>query len=82
MDYTFSTTPAQEALLTWIVKQNNLQKELALTNAQFVQARFPELLAPFAEAYKETLQGAVAQKFLTADTQTQQSVLGLLKVSV
>lgn len=79
--YSFSTTPDQESLLTWVVQQSNLQRDVALTNAQFVQVRFAELLAPFADDYKAHLVAAVSKALASADPATQQQVLQLLKVT-
>lgn len=79
--YSFTTTPAQEALLTWIVQQGNAQKDTTFTNAQYVQQRFPTLLAPYAEAFKKHLHDQVQQKFDAADAKTKADVLALLGVS-
>lgn len=80
-NYAFSTTPAQEALLTWIVQQGNAQKDTTYTNAQYVQLRFPELLAPYAEAFKQHLHDQVQKRFDAADPKTKADVLTLLGVS-
>lgn len=79
--YTFNTTPQQESLLSWVVQQSNLQRDIALTNSEFVQVRFAELLAPFADDYKQHLLLVVAKALASADAATQQQVLQLLKVS-
>lgn len=79
--YSFTTNPQQEALLTWIVQQGNAQKDTNYTNAQYVQQRFPTLLAPYAEAFKKDLREQVQQKFEAADAKTKAGVLALLGVS-
>lgn len=76
--YTFTTTPQQEALLTWIVTQANAQKETSFTNAQYVQARFPTLLEPYLEHYKNAVAKTLTVKFNAADAATRQQVVELL----
>lgn len=80
-DYTFSTTPEQEALLSWIVQMGNAQKDTAYTNEQYVQLRFPELLVPYAEAYKKSLHQQLVTKFDAADPLTQADIKTKLGVS-
>lgn len=78
--YTFETTPEQEALLTWVVTQGNRQKDLSLTNEEYIVSRLPELLAPYAEAYKQHLRSALAEKFEEVDPAVRAHVIALLGV--
>lgn len=79
--YTFTTTTQQESLLTWIVGEANKQKDTAYTNEQYVTVRFPELLTPYAEAFKQHLLSQIQSNFLNADDATRAQVLQLLKVA-
>lgn len=79
--YMFSTTPEQEALLSWIVATTNAQKNTSFTNAQYVQGRIADLLAPFATAFKESIQKQVQARFESADPATQAEIKSLLGIS-
>jgi hypothetical protein len=78
--YTINTTTGQEALLTWLVDQNNQQKDLSLTNAQFLQAKFAEMLQPYAASFQEAVLKQVSTKFNAADSATQAQVKILLGI--
>ena len=79
--YTFETTLEQEALLTWIVQQGNRQKDTTYTNAEYVALRFPELLAPYAEAYRRQLSASLIEQFEKADPSLKGRVIQLLGVA-
>lgn len=79
--YNIVTTAPQEALLTWMVQQWNLEHDSSLTNAQFVLARFVALLEPFLARYKLAQGDAVRTAFAAADPTTQASVKSLLGVT-
>ena len=76
--YTITTTPEQEAVLTFIVQRENAQKDTRYTNAQYVALRFAALLQPFQEVYNKAVVENVITKFRAADAATQASVLALL----
>lgn len=80
MTYTLTTSPQQEALLSWITKQYNLEHETQLTNIDYINMRFPQLLGPYASAYHEALSDSVAKALDQADPPTQAKVLSLLGV--
>jgi len=78
--YTLTTTPDQEALLTWIVGQYNTEHDTQLTNTDYVALRFPQLLGPFRQQFQAHLAADITAKFAVADAATQQQVLTLLNV--
>lgn len=79
--YTITTTPREEALLTWIVQQFNLEQDKTLTNDQFVALRFIELLKPYMERYRLAQLKSVQEKFNDATPLVQQQVKTLLGIS-
>lgn len=79
--YTINTNTEQEALLSWIVQQANLQKDLTLTNQQYIQVRVPELLGPYVEAYKHATMQSIEVKFALATIDVQQQIKSLLGIT-
>lgn len=79
--YTFNTTPQQESLLSWIVARHNAERDLHLTNQEYITLRVPDLFQPYVEAYKAHLESQIVSKFAGASVQTQAQILALLGVS-
>jgi hypothetical protein len=78
VDYTISTTPDQDALLEWIVKQHNLERDSSLTVGDYISLRFPQLLAPYKAGFLATVQKTVSESFSKADPAVQAQVRVLL----
>lgn len=78
--YTLTTSPQQEAVLSWVVKQYNLEHDAQLTNTDYVNLRFPQLIGPYAATYQQSLNVSVVKALSGADAETQGKVLSLLGV--
>ncbi len=79
--YQFSTTKEQEELLSWIVDTYNKAHDAQLTNEEFVDQRFPQLLAPYAEPYKAFIKSNLQAEFDAASEDVKSQILALLKAS-
>lgn len=77
-DYTLTTDDAQEAVLSWIVKNYNLEHDLKLTNTDYVNLRLPQMLAPYVPAYQDAVGAAIKGGFKVASPAVQAQVLALL----
>lgn len=77
-NYTLTTNPAQEAVLTWITNTYNQEHDTKLTNQDYIGLRMPQLLSPYADAYHTALDTAIKSKFATADPGVQAQVVALL----
>lgn len=76
--FKLDTTPEQDALLAWIVDNFNKERDEHLTVGEFISLRFPQLLAPFEEAFKESQKQNVSNQFLKASPQVKDQVRALL----
>lgn len=80
-DYTLHVTSDQDALLTWLVQRNNQEKELTLTNEQYLNATFLTLLQPYAEQFKESVSAQLQQAYFNATPDKQAQIKQILGVS-
>jgi len=80
-DYTFSTTNEQEALLTWIVANYNAEKDLSLTNQDYILLQLPTILAPYAAMFQQATIDQVKTLFASADPAVQAQVKSLLGIT-
>lgn len=80
--YTLTTTPEQDNLLSWVVAVFNRERDLALSNEDYLRYRIPQLLAPYQSAYVEAVALLVQKGFQAADPITKDQVLTLLQPKV
>ncbi len=80
MKYTIATTEEQEAVLTWLTAVSNRDHDTKLTNNEFMELRFAQMLAPFTGLYKEAVSEAVQKQFSKATPELQAQITSLLSV--
>jgi len=61
--YNVDVTDRQQVVLGWLVEQLNAERGTRLTAAQFVQARFAELMAPYDLRFEEWKSEEVKRRY-------------------